>query len=216
MFYSWLGSQASRDGSDYDEHPSEGGKLYAPANTMTTLAVDDVYAEIPSAQIVDGTADLSVFEDGSGSYGTTGLPSDAQMLDQRIEVNDSSWDHEGGDYANYATLKMFYDEQELDEKGIEEQHLRMWWWDETSSEWVLGGTDTDGNPGRSTFAGVDSSPDGAWGVGYTGVNTTDNYTWVNATHASSYVQATPEPGSAVLMIIGLLGLALTGRRRRAA
>lgn len=45
MSYSWLGSQASKDDSgydpDYDDNP-----LYAPTNTMTTLAFDDVHAEI--------------------------------------------------------------------------------------------------------------------------------------------------------------------------
>jgi len=45
--YSWLGSQASQDESGYDPHPyEEGTLLYAPANTMTLLAIDDVYAEI--------------------------------------------------------------------------------------------------------------------------------------------------------------------------
>jgi len=44
--YSWLGSQASQDGSGYDSHPYEEGTLYAPANTMALLAVDDVYANV--------------------------------------------------------------------------------------------------------------------------------------------------------------------------
>jgi len=44
--YSWLGSQASQDDSDYDPHPYEEETLYAPANTMTLLAVDDVQATV--------------------------------------------------------------------------------------------------------------------------------------------------------------------------
>jgi len=47
MSYSWLASQASDDGTGWDPHPyEEGTLLYAPANTMELLAVDDVYAEI--------------------------------------------------------------------------------------------------------------------------------------------------------------------------
>jgi len=47
MSYSWLGSQASEDDSGWDPHPyEEGTVLYAPANTMTLVAVDDAYAEI--------------------------------------------------------------------------------------------------------------------------------------------------------------------------
>jgi MYXO-CTERM domain-containing protein len=61
MSYSWLGSQASNDGSGQDLHPYEDGVLLdAPANTMTTLAIDDVYAEIESGAPIPEPAGLGL------------------------------------------------------------------------------------------------------------------------------------------------------------
>jgi hypothetical protein len=190
-----------------------GGWWTAGAGGDVVVSDISVTGEPTVALVEDGTASISVSENGTGGLGTAGLDGDAQILDTRIDVTD--WNHAEGDDATYATLKMFYDEDELFSQGIKEQHLRMWWWDEDANggegEWVLGGTTIDGAQGESTFAGIGGPIEG---LGYTGVNITDNYTWVNANHASDYIQATPEPGSAVLMAIGLLGLCLGGRRRR--
>jgi hypothetical protein len=174
----------------------------------------------PGAVMESTEADSSVsmefgiagLEYGAGAHGTEGLEG-GTPLDKGLKV--SSLDTGS---AEYVTLKMFYDEEEIDAKGIQEDNLRMWWWNsaanEGAGEWVLGGTTELGEEGESTFAGVGTSPDGDFGLGYTGLNIDENYTWVNANHASDYIQATPEPGGAVLLAIGLLGLCLGGRRRR--
>lgn len=159
-------------------------------------------------KIDGGNADSSVDPTGSGNYTTDGLGEGAKTLDQVCTIE--NLDLNGNEFV---TFKMFYDEQELEAKGILEEDLRMWWWDTTQGKWVMGGTNTSGEKGQSAFAGVETAGED-WGLGYTGLNLTENYTWVNANHASDYIQATPEPGSAVLMIIGLLGLTFAGGRRR--
>lgn len=182
------------------------------SNTPADVNVSAEWAVDGDQSGVDG--DMN----GIGVHGSGGLPPGAIALDKGLEVTVSgdgvNADGTFGSGENdYYTLRMFYNEDTLADKGIAESDLRQWWWNADASEWVLGGTTTAGNKGESTFAGVGTSP-GDYTLGYTGLNTSDNYTWVNANHASDYIQATPEPGSAVLMIIGLLGLTFAGGRRR--
>jgi len=99
--------------------------------------------------------------------------------------------------ANYFSLVIYYDEQELDVLDIVEDTLRPYWWD--GMAWVLGGTTTGGEEGEGVFAGFDTSP-GDYSLGYCGLHTGADYLWVNLNHASDYgagglaVTVLPQPG----------------------
>jgi hypothetical protein len=172
---------------------------------------------------VDGVPegfDVSITEDvgGSGGMGVSGMAGggDARALSGTVELNEAEVATaiaEIGGAEAFITVKLFYDEHELDILEIDEETLRPYWWDETAELWVLGGTTTTGLPGEGVFAGIDSDP-GAYGIGYCGLNTEEDYVWANINHASTYGAAgVPEPATLILLAGGL-PLLLRRRRHR--
>jgi len=170
---------------------------------------------------VDGTPvgfDVSVTEDvgGSGGMGVAGMAGggDARALSGTVGLDETEVAAaiaEIGGAEAFITVKLFYDEHELEILEIDEDTLRPYWWDEIAELWVLCGTTTDGLPGEGVFAGIGADPT-VYGIGYCGLNTDEDYVWANINHASTYGTAgTPEPATLILFATGL---PLLLRRRR--
>lgn len=107
-----------------------------------------------------------------------------------------------------ATLSVPYEESMLAEMGLNENDLRIYWYDESGEEWILAGGLSNNTPGGEFVLGA---PTG--NLGDFGVDTEANLVWVNIDHASDYgVFALPEPASIAILSVG--AIALIGRRKR--
>ncbi len=152
---------------------------------------------------------------------THGLPDtvkiDPNVIDTQVRQKQEQMRQEGKSQAEIAlafvTLKFYYDPQTLAVWGIEDEaELRPFWWNTDENKWYLGGTTIFGQMGSSLDAGADLYIDH---IGFCGVNTEENYVWVNANHASEYGLITttiPEPTSAGLLLMALSAACWPRRR----
>jgi hypothetical protein len=169
-----------------------------------------VVERVPTGHNVD-PVDNAGTGAGIGTYGMIGHDDgDARVFSMTFTLPESQVD--GAVDANaegYLTLKMFYDAAELAVLGLAEENVRPYWYDDFLGEWVLGGTATDGSMGESLWAGFDTDPTG-FGLGYAGLNTIDDYVWVNITHASDYgiggfiEGVIPEPSTLAVLASAIL------------
>ncbi len=154
---------------------------------------------------------------------TSGLPDtvrfDPATIEAQVEEKQELMRSQGKSDAEIAlafvTLKFYYNEQTLAVWGIsEEAELRPYWWNADEERWYLGGTTIFGDMGNSLDAGVNQFVDQ---IGYCGINTLENYVWVNANHASEYgliVTTIPEPTSAGLLLVTFTAGVCLRRRAR--
>jgi T5SS/PEP-CTERM-associated repeat protein len=194
-----------------------GGEVIGGTITRVDVPGSEAVPEDPSTGL---PVSVSITEHtGTGyGYGTAGIVGEGSFapLSTTFELDAGEMDAViAASAEGYVTLKLFYDEDELAAIVMNEQAVRPYWWDETAGQWLLGGTDTNGDPGESVFAGVNVDID-SYGVGYCGLDTTDNFAWVNATHASVYglvgqQEVIPEPATLSLLALG--GMALVRRRK---
>jgi hypothetical protein len=116
--------------------------------------------EIVTSENVTGPVNMTLTSTNPSAR-SFGVPS----LDRYLEINASS-NLEAN--LTYVVIKLYYTDAEVAARGLIESTLGFWWYNETSSEWVE----------------LDASMDWVYG---TGVNTTANFVWANATHFSIYV-----------------------------
>lgn len=75
---------------------------------------------------------------------------------------------------SYVMLRIYYTDDEFAYLGItNESALSIYWYNETSNEWI------------ELYAGLNDSNGNEWVIAV-GVNTTDNFVWANLTHLSVY------------------------------
>lgn len=167
-------------------------------DSMTVIELDENYGadaadggSITFEYIADPTRVPTI---GSS---TVGMPGGALAVDDLLSVESFDPGSDG-----WLTLKFFYADSQLATAGItSEDDLRMYYWEDGSSQWADAG---DG----AFFTGA---PQG--GLGDFGVNLADNYVWANVDHASYWTIAQiPEPTT--LALLTLAGAATLRRRRR--
>ncbi|MBN1853936.1 MAG: hypothetical protein JW829_14485 [Pirellulales bacterium] len=148
--------------------------------TIQQVAMTNLYG-VPDGMEVSSTFDPT----GSFGMGVEGLEG-AQLLGGTTRFDGSEFDAAVDTSLNgFITFRMHYLEDELEDLRLQEQTLRLYWWNHDENEWILGGTTPTGIEGSGDFAGINVDPD-AYGMGYFGLNTIDNYLWIHATHASVY------------------------------
>ncbi len=176
--------------------------------------------------VVEGTpagfdVDVAMDPGGSGGMGVAGMAGgDPSALSCTITLDEGDLSAAIGALGSadaFVTLKVYYDEHELEILDIAETTLRPYWWDETAGLWVLCGTTTDGLSGEGVFAGIDVDPTG-YGIGYCGLDSDENFLWAHINHASEYTAGgeVPEPATVWLLFLAaacLLGWWWRGRSR---
>jgi hypothetical protein len=136
-------------------------------------------------------------------YGVGGLPAGIVLDETIVKIENLAIDGE------FATLLLFYAPDLVAPYGIEEESIRIYWYDDAEAQWVLAGNaSNDAKNSNAAFVmGKPTSALGDWGLDMDG-----NYAWANIDHASTYgMTATPEPATLVLLA---LGAAWTTQRRR--
>jgi MYXO-CTERM domain-containing protein len=121
-----------------------------------------------------------------------------------------------GTEGDVIVLQLTYDEALASSLFGKEANSVLSWLDPSDGEWKNA---VDGNTGgTSTFVAGAYDPMTDFHLGYYGVDVANNTVWAVINHNSQFaVTAVPEPSSAGVAIgLGVLGLALTRRRRHRA
>jgi parallel beta-helix repeat protein len=144
------------------------------ANQSEEFAFEDVDSNITLSLAEDVTVTISIVPETPNSTPSSGL---ITLKGIDIEVDSSTSGN-----LTWALIKIFYNESELTEAGIDESTLKIYFYNATSSGWQL-------EPNQ-------------------GVDIVNNYVWANVTHFSLFgvfgsveVPVTPVPPGAVLSVI---------------
>ena len=137
----------------------------------------------------------------NGDFSLDGLDDVIAELGATIDLDNLSL------LGSSATLSIPYDESLLQSYSIDEDDIRLFWYDEENEMWVLAGEASNHQPGGSFVLGSPTDTPGDFGV-----DTEANLVWANIDHASTYgLFAVPEPATLCLLAIGAAALL---RRRR--
>lgn len=133
--------------------------LSANQTTFINASEASTTLELTSSQNASGTINLIL----------TSIPVDIPSLSVpslnkylKIEASESITNN-----LTYVLIKLYYTDEEVSASGIEEGSLGFYWWNLTSAAWEK----------------LNASAGWVYGAG---VNTIENYVWVNATHFSDY------------------------------
>ena len=199
------------------EHTLTVTEVDAPPEAQGDMEVQTALDAVATSTIgrIDGTLDL-----GAAAAGGAGLEENTVVLPNTVALDDNDVQAalvaiaDTGVVDPYITVKLTYTDLTLLYLGLaSESELRPYWWDDMSGTWLLGGTTTAGTQGASDFAGVNVE-ESAYGLGYCGLNTVENYAWVKVNHASDYGLAAVVPEPATLVLLGLGSMMLVRRRNR--
>ena len=129
----------------------------------------------------------------------SGLAEDEEAVGRYLEINVSEGvQNETGDIINWAGVQMYYTASDLDRTGdgdaddvgdIDENTLRVYYFDESANRWV----ELSGDMGWVFDTGVDTTDDELYGKEYEG------FVWANVSHfclfgvAGEIRTTTPEP-----------------------
>ena len=156
---------------------------------------------------LSGGATADVVYDRYGNVGgyAAGLPAGSELVGGTTDLDNFQLT------GSYATLILNYDESDLLYRSIAEESLRLYWYNDLLSQWVLAGNDSNltWNPAAQFVLGAPTDVLGDWGL-----NMADNYVWANIDHASTYSMGgearVPEPAALISLVTGL---ALLGANR---
>jgi len=142
-----------------------------------------IFAEtgaLSPASMCFGTADVTYSNNGllDGGYGLAGLSGEA--MEDTIELDNLVLS--GG----MATLCVNFSPDRLRELGIDEATFRLYWYDTSTSQWLLAGRNSNNNQTTGSDQG-DSTPTAV--LGDWGIDMTNNYLWANIDHASTFAMA---------------------------
>lgn len=133
--------------------------LSANQTTIIDASEASTTLELVSSQNASGTINL-ILTSTPIDIPSLSVPSLNKYL--KIEASESITNN-----LSYVIIKLYYTDEEVSASGIEEGSLGFYWWNNTSNIWEKLTTDMN------------------WVYG-TGVDTIENYVWVNATHFSDY------------------------------
>jgi len=159
---------------------------------------------------LSGGATAEVVYDRYGNVGgyAAGLPAGSELVGGTTDLENFELT------GQFATLTLQYDEDDLLYENIIEWTLRLYWYDDLLSQWVLAGNNSNltWNPAAQFVLGAPTDVLGDWGL-----DMVDNYVWANIDHASTYSMGgqpnVPAPGAVVLGILGVGVIAATRRFR---
>ncbi|NQU23083.1 MAG: PEP-CTERM sorting domain-containing protein [Candidatus Nealsonbacteria bacterium] len=142
---------------------------------------------VPTGHSVTAETDIA----SSAGYGTMGMregeDNDIRALSWTVHVDEAEVaDAIAAASEDYLTLIIGYDAQEIELLGMDETSLRPYRWDEDTAKWILGGTTTDGLAGMSEFIDDLHSDYHDYGLGFCGLNVSEDLLWINVNHASTY------------------------------
>ena len=126
----------------------------------------NVTLDIYTSQDVNGSVNMTLTSVNQSGTNALGVPA----LGRYLQIN-ASPAIEGN--LTWAKMSIYYSDEEVTSAGLVEEYLSMYWWNESSSEWV------------------ELNDTMNWVFG-TGVNTTANYVWANVSHFSYYALGVPQ------------------------
>jgi hypothetical protein len=193
LIISRINSATSVSGFASKEYTPDGGEMgdWAPA----------IQASMPTVTIDSADAKLRYDWDGDQGLGRDGLPPGQTPFHGTLELSDFTLD----DGFEFATLIWEYNPIDLSVLNIAEETVRLYWYKESTGEWVLAGEASNNVKNGGQFVlGAPTDSLGDWGLDMTG-----NYAWANIDHASKYALVgfmIPEPASLLLLILGICAL----------
>jgi len=167
------------------------GSAFADSNRIfnVNIATSNIYStQVNSTGIVNLTSNatstdllIQTSENTTGTYisvsSYSSNPTNATLqvygLNKFISIDTSS---ELSDVLSWALLKVYYTDDEISARGLNESQLEFYWYNSTLSEWQK----------------LNMSMSWVYG---TGVDTNNNYVWANVSHFSEYTLAQETPPS---------------------
>ncbi len=203
--YSVLHDFSGADGANpHESFALQGASLYGTATYGGTGVDGGVIFKLDPlsmASLAVGSGTVSFSDNGlaAGGYSAQGLP--GGTLPSTVELQNLVLS------SGMATLKVLYSPTVLIDAGIDEATFRLYWYDTSTSQWLLAGRNSNNTQITGSF--VLGTPTGI--LGDWGIDMGNNYVWANIDHASTYGMAgVPEPSVPALSpsILGALALGL--------